>query len=142
MLRDRQIREAHPLSRIRQALAGVESNDYGYGGLFLDHARFDPVLSAAESVDLPIYIHPGLPEAPIVEAYYTGNWAASVRFMFCGNAFGWRAEAGIHVLRLIRSTSSKPPAPQAFTRVLTAELMLVNATAEAARIHARAVKSG
>ena len=62
--------------------------------------------------------------------------------MFCGSAFGWHAEAGIHVLRLIRFTSAKLPSPQVFTSVLTAELMLVNATAESARIHARAVKSG
>ena len=33
-------------------------------GLFLDDERFDPVLAAAEMVDLPIYIHPGLPENP------------------------------------------------------------------------------
>ena len=29
------------------------------GGLFLDDERFDPVLTAAEEVDLPIYVHPG-----------------------------------------------------------------------------------
>lgn len=73
------------------------------GGLFLDDERFDPVLTAAEEVDLPIYVHPGLPERPVSTAYYAGNWPAAVQFLFSGPGFGWHAEAGIHVLRLILS---------------------------------------
>ena len=73
------------------------------GGLFLDDERFDPVLTAAEEVDLPIYIHPGVPAPPVSTAYYGGNWPAAVQFLFSSPAFGWRAEAGIHVLRLILS---------------------------------------
>ncbi len=34
------------------------------GGEFLDAERFEPVLAAAEQVDLPIYVHPGLPAGP------------------------------------------------------------------------------
>jgi uncharacterized protein len=74
-----------------------------YDGLFLDDARFDPILSAAEAVDLPIYIHPGLPEAPVSQRYYAGSWPAAVQIMFSGPAFGWHAEAGIHIVRLILS---------------------------------------
>ena len=73
------------------------------GGLFLDDERFDPVLAAAEEVDLPIYVHPELPPAPVSTAYYAGNWPTAVHFLFSGPAFGWHAEAGIHVLRLILS---------------------------------------
>jgi len=73
------------------------------GGLFLDNERFDPVLAAAEEVDLPIYIHPGPPPEPVSKAYYAGNWPAAVHFLFSAPAFGWHAEAGIHVLRLILS---------------------------------------
>ncbi len=72
-----------------------------YEGLFLDDARFDPILTAAESVDLPIYVHPGLPDARVFQQYYAGVWPASVQIMFSGPAFGWHAEAGIHILRLI-----------------------------------------
>ena len=72
-------------------------------GLFLDDERFDPVLAAAEEVDLPIYVHPELPPAPVSTAYYAGNWPAAAHFLFWGPAFGWHAEAGIHVLRLILS---------------------------------------
>jgi len=73
------------------------------GGLFLDDERFDPVLAAAEEVNLPIYVHPELPPAPVSTAYYAGNWPAAVHFLFSGPGFGWHAEAGIHVLRLILS---------------------------------------
>jgi uncharacterized protein len=75
----------------------------GYDGLFLDATRFDPILTAAEAVDLPIYVHPGLPEAPVSQQYYAGNWPASAQIMFSGPAFGWHAEAGIHIIRLILS---------------------------------------
>lgn len=73
------------------------------GGRFLDDRRFDAVLAAATDVDLPIYIHPGMPPNGVAQAYYTGDWPTAAQFMFAGPAFGWHAEAGIHVLRLILS---------------------------------------
>ena len=73
------------------------------GGLFLDDERFEPVLAAAERVDLPIYIHPGMPESAVSTPYYSGKWSAAAHFLFAGPAFGWHAEAGIHILRLILS---------------------------------------
>jgi predicted TIM-barrel fold metal-dependent hydrolase len=73
------------------------------GGLFLDDTRFDPVLAAAEEVDLPIYVHPGMPQAAVSTAYYAGAWPTAVQTVFAGPGFGWHAEAGIHVLRLILS---------------------------------------
>ena|GEM_PF-4653525 len=36
-------------------------------------------------------------------AYYAGNWPAAIGFLFSGPAFGWHAEAGIHILRVILS---------------------------------------
>lgn len=74
-----------------------------YDGLFLDDERFDPILAAAEAVDLPIYVHPGLPGVAVSQQYYAGHWPASVQIMFSGPAFGWHAEAGLHIVRLILS---------------------------------------
>jgi hypothetical protein len=73
------------------------------GGLFLDDGRFDPVLAAAEEVDLPIYVHPGVPPDAVTNTYYEGHWPSAIRFLFSSPAFGWHAEAGVHVLRLILS---------------------------------------
>lgn len=44
------------------------------GGRFLDDEQFDVVLAAAETLDLPIYVHPGVPENPVSTAYYAGQW--------------------------------------------------------------------
>ncbi|MDV3128818.1 amidohydrolase family protein [Mycobacterium sp. 21AC1] len=73
------------------------------GGRFLDDERFTPLLTAAEEVDLPIYVHPGPPPASVSRTYYAGNWPEAVQWVFAGPGFGWHAEAGIHVLRLILS---------------------------------------
>lgn len=74
-----------------------------FEGLFLDDTRFDPILAAAEAADLPIYVHPGLPHPQISRPYYSGDWSAAIGLMFSGPAFGWHAEAGVHILRLILS---------------------------------------
>ncbi|HLR98321.1 amidohydrolase [Mycolicibacillus parakoreensis] len=74
-----------------------------YRGLFLDDERFDPILTAAEAVDLPIYVHPGIPPGPVLAQYYAGTWPPAAQLMFAGPAFGWHAEAGLHIVRLILS---------------------------------------
>jgi uncharacterized protein len=74
-----------------------------FEGLFLDDARFDPILAAAVDVDLPIYVHPGMPHPGVARPYYFGDWPAAQAMMFAGPAFGWHAEAGIQIIRLILS---------------------------------------
>ena len=40
-------------------------------GLFLDDARFAPLLARAEELGVPLYLHPGIPPAPVRAAYYS-----------------------------------------------------------------------
>ena len=40
------------------------------GGVFHDDARFWPIYERAAALDVPIYIHPALPQRAVVEAYY------------------------------------------------------------------------
>jgi predicted TIM-barrel fold metal-dependent hydrolase len=97
-------RAADELKRCVDELGFVGALTMGsIDGLFLDDARFEPVLAAAEAVDLPIYVHPGMPAKPVSTPYYAGTWPAAVHFLFAGPAFGWHAEAGVHILRLILS---------------------------------------
>jgi len=42
------------------------------GGAFLDNPRFAPLLSRAEQLGVPLYIHPGMPPAAVCKAYYDG----------------------------------------------------------------------
>ena len=78
-------------------------------GRFLDHASFEPLLARAEALDVPIYIHPGVPPAAVRSAYYDG-YNPQVSSMFATAGFGWHAETAIHVLRMVLSgTFDKHP---------------------------------
>jgi 2,3-dihydroxybenzoate decarboxylase len=39
-------------------------------GVFHDDERFWPIYERAQALDVPIYIHPALPQSAVVEAYY------------------------------------------------------------------------
>ncbi len=68
-------------------------------GRFLDDPRFDPILARAEQLDAPIYLHPGIPPAPVRDAYYAGL-PEPLGFMLSIAGWGWHMETAIHVLRL------------------------------------------
>jgi 5-carboxyvanillate decarboxylase len=71
-------------------------------GEYLDNEKFWPILEAAESLDVPIYLHPNTPPksmiAPMLEAGLDGA------------IFGFGVETGLHALRLItRGTLDRFP---------------------------------
>ena len=39
-------------------------------GVFLDDQRFWPIYARAEKLDLPVYMHPSLPQADVMRIYY------------------------------------------------------------------------
>jgi len=69
-------------------------------GRFLDDPSFEPILARAEALDVPIYIHPGLPEEPVRSAYY-GGMPGNFGTIFALSAWGWHAETAVHTLRLV-----------------------------------------
>jgi predicted TIM-barrel fold metal-dependent hydrolase len=69
---------------------------------FLDDKSFDPILARAEKLDVPIYLHPGLPPKAVVDAYYSGLPKYSGILLSIAG-WGWHSETAIHVLRLILS---------------------------------------
>jgi predicted TIM-barrel fold metal-dependent hydrolase len=69
-------------------------------GRFLDDASFLPILQRAVALDVPIYVHPGVPPAAVREAYYSG-FDPAVNFSLATASWGWHSEVGIHALRLI-----------------------------------------
>jgi uncharacterized protein len=71
-------------------------------GRFLDDPGFEPILARAEALDLPIYIHPGIPVAAVRNAYYDGL-PGNFSFTMALGAWGWHAETAIHTLRLVLS---------------------------------------
>ena len=68
-------------------------------GRFLDDARYAVVLSRAEKLDVPIYIHPNFPPQAVMDAYFSGLPEREARLLSLGG-FGWHAEMGIHIFRL------------------------------------------
>lgn len=71
-------------------------------GKFLDAPEFEPVLACAERLDVPLYIHPGVPPERVRAAYYDGLPGAA-SFMLAIAGWGWHAETAVHVLRLALS---------------------------------------
>jgi len=71
-------------------------------GKFLDAAEFAPVLARAERLDVPLYIHPGVPPEGVRAAYYDG-FPDEASFLLAIAGWGWHAETAVHILRLALS---------------------------------------
>jgi predicted TIM-barrel fold metal-dependent hydrolase len=71
-------------------------------GRFLDDPAFDPILAQAAKLDLPIYLHPGIPTEAVRNAYYD-NLPGNFSFTMALSAWGWHADTAIHTLRLVLS---------------------------------------
>jgi uncharacterized protein len=69
-------------------------------GRYLDDRFFWPILERAESLNLPIYLHPTQPPKPVIEALYSG-YSPIVNEMLAGPGWGWHIETGVHIIRLI-----------------------------------------
>jgi predicted TIM-barrel fold metal-dependent hydrolase len=69
---------------------------------FLDHPKFAPIFERAEKLDVPIYLHPGLPPKGVADIYYSGlpNHSGMAESIGC-YGWGWHSETAIHVLRLL-----------------------------------------
>jgi predicted TIM-barrel fold metal-dependent hydrolase len=69
-------------------------------GRFLDAPEFEPILTAAETLAVPLYLHPGLPPESVRRAYFEGL-PDQVGFVLSIAGWGWHAETALHVLRLV-----------------------------------------
>ncbi len=72
----------------------------GSNGAFLDDARFEPLLDRFERLDAPLYLHPAPPPVALREVLY-GGLPPAVAARLATGAWGWHAEAGLHVLRMV-----------------------------------------
>ena len=70
------------------------------GGGFLDDPRFTPIFEVSQALNVPLYLHPAPPPSDVFKEYFSdlreelGNQLSTA-------AWGWHAELGLHVLRLI-----------------------------------------
>ncbi len=92
---------ASELRRAVQELGHVGAMIHGpTNGMFLDHPSVECVLAEAEQLDVPIYLHPAPPPPAVREAYFTGL-APEVSLALATAGWGWHAECGMHVLRMV-----------------------------------------
>lgn len=69
-------------------------------GRYLDDTFFWPVFECAETLGVPVYLHPTLPPQPVIDAYY-GGFEPGVSGLLSTAGAGWHIDTGIHCLRLI-----------------------------------------
>lgn len=70
------------------------------GDTFLDDERYAPVLAAAAELNVPLYLHPGVPLPVVQQAYYSGfDPDVSARFSMFG--WGWHSEPGVQLVRMM-----------------------------------------
>ncbi len=81
-------------------IGALVNSTLGSNGIFLDDASFEPLLERFERLDVPLYLHPAPPSAALREALYRGLPPAVAGRLATG-AWGWHAEAGLHVLRMV-----------------------------------------
>ncbi len=81
-------------------IGALVNSTLGSNGSFLDDARYEPLLERFERLDVPLYLHPAPPSAALREALYHGLPSAVAGRLATG-AWGWHAEAGLHVLRMV-----------------------------------------
>jgi len=92
---------AHELGRCIHKLGFKGAMVHGTtDGLFLDDPRFSSFWEAAESLDVPVYLHPAPPPEPVQQSYF-GGLNESLAYFLSTAAWGWHCETGLHVLRLI-----------------------------------------
>jgi hypothetical protein len=81
-------------------VGGMINSTLGTDGAFLDDPRFDALLSAFESLDVPLYLHPAPPPDSLRETLF-GGLPPAVSSALSMASWGWHAEAGLHALRLV-----------------------------------------
>ena len=96
-----------PVAAARELERGV--TDLGLKGGFvygrtrernLDHPDMIPVLEAAASLRVPLYVHPQTPPLAVREAYYSG-FDPRADVMFANSGLGWHYETGVQIVRLM-----------------------------------------
>jgi len=71
------------------------------GTVFLDDKRFWPIYARAEKLDVPIYLHPGLPHTGVIDAYYKDYAKDFPQLLRAG--WGYTVETATTAIRLVLS---------------------------------------
>jgi predicted TIM-barrel fold metal-dependent hydrolase len=70
------------------------------GDRYLDHSAFRVVFEAAAALQVPLYLHPGVPKKEVRDAIY-GGFDEWTDLNLATGGWGWHIDAGLAALRLI-----------------------------------------
>jgi predicted TIM-barrel fold metal-dependent hydrolase len=70
-------------------------------GVFFDDKRFWPIFERAQTLDVPLYVHPAVPHSAVVEAYYRDYLADFPTLQTA--AWGFTVETATQGIRLVLS---------------------------------------
>lgn len=70
-------------------------------GVFFDDERFWPIFERAQTLDVPLYMHPAVPDERVVEAYYKEYVADFPALLNAG--WGFTVETATQAIRLVLS---------------------------------------
>jgi 2,3-dihydroxybenzoate decarboxylase len=70
-------------------------------GVFFDDERFWPILERAAALDVPIYLHPAVPERAVVDAYYRDYLSKYPGLLTA--AWGFTVETATQAIRMVLS---------------------------------------
>lgn len=71
-------------------------------GHYFDDPFYWPVFETAQSLDVPIYLHPTFPDKSKL-ASFSGNFDEAAKEAMSAYAWGWHTDVGLHFLRLFAS---------------------------------------
>lgn len=66
----------------------------------LDHPDFWPIFDCAAALNVPLFIHPQIPQRAVRDACYAG-FGAEVDLALAAYGLGWHYEAGLQFVRLV-----------------------------------------
>lgn len=69
-------------------------------GMSLDDPASEPLWSAAETLNVPLHLHPQSPPRQVREAYYEG-FDEAVSAGFATHGVGWHYDSGVQFLRMV-----------------------------------------
>jgi predicted TIM-barrel fold metal-dependent hydrolase len=70
-------------------------------GVFFDDKRFWPILERAEALDVPLYLHPGVPHPTVIELYFKDYMAKHPGIATAG--WGFTMETATLAIRMVLS---------------------------------------
>jgi len=70
---------------------------------FLSDPVYDDFLAKAEELDVPVYLHPGVPPEGVIDECYRRNLPDRVGTVLSMYGFGWHVDPGVHMLNMVLS---------------------------------------